>query len=159
MSNIYEVLQSIPISYEEHKHPAVFTCDEADKYHIDIPGIRNKNLFLRNRNGKTHFLVVLSRDKQLDLKELQGILECTNLSFASPERLKKHLNLTPGSVTPLGLIYDPDKHIKLIIDSDLMEDEYVHFHPCINTATVSMKTEDFKRFLDWWGGAVGYEVL
>lgn len=157
--DIYSVLQNLHIPYEKFKHPAVFTCEEADKYCIGRGGAHTKNLFLRNKKGDQHYLVVLERNKQANLKKLAEQISTSNLSFASPERLLKYLEVTPGSVTPFGLINDVEKHVLVFIDEDLLKFAKVGFHPNVNTATLELTVEDFKRFLEWTRNQVEWARL
>lgn len=149
MNTIYSVLQNLHIKFVEHKHPPLFTCEDAEQYYGKIPGGKSKNLFLRNRKGNQHYLIVVETNKMLDLKRLTQALEETPLSFASPERLLKYLGLTPGSVSPFGLMNDVNKEVIVVIDNDLMHYEQLSFHPNINTATLELSRADFKKFLQW----------
>ena len=97
---VFDVLERLGIQVEWEEHPPVFTIDEMDDLGISGRGCVVKNLFLRDAKGKRHFLVVLAKDKQADLKGLQERIGCSKLSFASEDRLKKHLDLTKGAVTP-----------------------------------------------------------
>jgi len=98
---VFERLNALNIKYEVVNHPAVFTIEEMDSLGITLNGDVCKNLFLRDEKGKRHFLVVLSKDKKADLKNIQKQLGSTRLSFASAERLEKYLKLKKGEVIPL----------------------------------------------------------
>lgn len=151
MKTIYEVLDELEIHYEKHEHPAVFTVDEAAQYERNIHAAKTKNLFLRNKKGDAHYLVIAESTRKVDLKALAEKLGESKLSFASPDRMMKHLGLTPGSVSPFGLINDGDKSVRVIVDKNLFDHEKVGFHPNINTATLVIGTKDFRKFLDWTG--------
>lgn len=151
MQKIYDTLNQLHISYQEHTHPAVFTGAEAAQYYSHIPGAHVKNLFLRNRSGKKHYLVVVLDDKKIDIKNLSKLVSESQLSFASPERLLKYLQVTPGSVSALGLIFDTEKHIRVLVDVDLKNYTKISLHPNDNTKTLTLSLLDFKRFLDWCG--------
>lgn len=155
MNNIYTTLKTLHIEYKEYKHPAVFTVEEAEKYDRG-EGVHSKNLFLRNRKGKKHYLVIFEGSKQVNLKELSNQLNESNLSFASPERLMKYLQLTPGSVSPFGLIHDENKEVEVIVDNDLLKSDNQGFHPNTNTSTLEISTGDFKKFLQQTGNKVTY---
>ena len=103
---VYDVLAELQIPFERHEHPPVFTVEEANQHWAGIDAAHCKNLFLRNKKGTIHYLVILEHRKQADLKRLVDRLGDDRLSFASPERLMTHLGLTPGSVSPFGLIND-----------------------------------------------------
>ena len=151
MQNLYKILEELNIPYEQHNHPPVFTCEEAEKHTGHLKGGKDKNLFLRNKKGDKHYLISLQSSKRADLKAIANILNESKLSFASPERLKKHLNLTPGSVTPFGLINDKNKEVEIIIDEDLINHDYLQFHPNTNESTIIIKSSDFKLFLESTG--------
>jgi len=156
---VYEVLEKLGIAYVKHEHPPVYTVDQAEQYWEDIEGTHCKNIFLRNKKGKRHYLVILLASKKADLNALERQLGEDKLSFASPERLMRYLGLEPGSVSPFGLINDSKKEVQVIIDRDLRRAEIVNFHPNINTATVGIDFTDFEKFLAWCGNPVRYIKL
>lgn len=144
---IYDVLKNLGISYTEHTHPAVFTTAEAEPFYRDSQVWKSKNLFLRNRKGDQHYLVVVDAATRVDLKQLAQTVNEKQLSFASPERLLKYLHVTPGSVSPLALMNDSEHHVKVLIDQAMQAYEKVYHHPNINTATLEMTRADFEKFL------------
>jgi len=144
---VYAALDALGISYERHEHPAVFTADDASKFWDPIPGVQCKNLFLRNKKGDHHYLVVVEIGKRVDLKDLVRTVADDRLSFGSAERLMAELGLTPGSVSPFGLINDPDGSVRVLIDQDLKGADRLIFHPNINTASVVVSWGDLERFL------------
>ncbi|MBU0577103.1 prolyl-tRNA synthetase associated domain-containing protein [Patescibacteria group bacterium] len=159
MKDIYDVLKSLEIDYIKHDHPPVFTCEEAAKYHDVMKGAHIKNIFLRNRNANKHYLVVIPEEKRLDLDLLKGNLGESKLGFASPERLMKYLGLTPGSVSILGLVNNEEKNVIVIIDNELWKTDAICCHPNVNTATLEIKRDDLKKFLDWCGNEVRFMDL
>jgi Ala-tRNA(Pro) deacylase len=156
LPTLYTTLNSIPITYTKHDHPAVFTCKEAEELCSDIPGGRSKNLFLRNRKGDVHYLLVIGAEKRTDLKSLATLVDEAGLSFASEKRLMKHLTLTPGAVSPFGLVNDKAHEVIVLIDTDLMENERLSFHPNVNTATLELSSSDFRKFLEWTGNTIRF---
>ena len=150
----HEALKSLGISFITHEHPPVFTVEQAEQHWKEIQGAHCKNLFLRNKKGNRHYLVILLSRKSADLKALTRQLGEDRLSFASPQRLMKYLGLEPGAVSPFGLIYDENKEVRVVLDEDLKNEEYVNFHPNVNTATLGLDFEDFKKFLSWCGNRV-----
>lgn len=156
---VYDVLNELGIGYIRYEHPAVYTVEEANNLGIDFKGQQCKNLFLRNRRGDAHYLVILDDRKQADLKKLAGLIGSTALSFASEERLEKYLGLTRGSVTPFGLINDTGKKVEVLVDKSLKEGSHICFHPNVNTATLTIGVEDFMSFLEWCGNKVTYISL
>lgn len=145
---VYEVLEKLNISYEKHDHPAVFTCLEADIYTSGLKGVHTKNLFLRNKKGDSHYLVVMCENKILDIKSFGEIISEKNISFASPERMMKYLKLTPGSVSIFGIINDTEHSVKVYMDEDIMKEEFINSHPNVNTSTLVIKVSDILRFLE-----------
>jgi Ala-tRNA(Pro) deacylase len=153
---VYEVLDELGISYSRHEHPPVYTVEEAKKQWIEIIGAHCKNLFLRNKKGNRHYLVILEASKAADLKSLNKLLGEDRLSFASEKRLMKYLGLETGAVSPFGLINDRENHVKVVIDDDLKKAEAVNFHPNVNTATVGISFPDFEKFLSWCENSIRY---
>ncbi len=135
MTDIYQALSELAIAYTRYDHPAVFTAEEAEQLCGSIPVAHTKNLFLRNRKGDKHFLVVIGATKRANLKQLETLLG-EKISFASPERLQQCLGVIPGSVTLLGLINDKNKEVSVIIDQDLWDNEILGVHPLVNTTTL-----------------------
>ncbi len=159
MDKVLGVLKSLNIPYDLHEHPAVFTVAEADPYYQDSSGGKSKNLFLRNRNKSKYYLVIIESSKRINLESLAKNLSEVKLSFASPEDLKNILGLTPGSVSPFGLINDTEKKTTVIIDRDLWKYDRLHYHPNVNTATVELSRDDFKKFLDHCGNPIEFLSL
>ena len=144
---VYAALDALGIAYERHEHPAVFNAEDASRFWDPIDGVQCKNLFLRNKKGDRHYLVILHVDKQADLRQLVKVIGDDRLSFGSPDRLMAHLGVTPGSVSPFGLLNDARGHVQVIVDADLRDAERLIFHPNDNTASVSIAVPDFQRFL------------
>lgn len=144
---VYAALDALGITYERHEHPAVFNADDAARSWDPIGGTQCKNLFLRNKKGDRHYLVVLEISKRADLKDLVRVVHDDRLSFGSPERLMAELGLTPGSVSPFGLLNDADGSVRLLIDRDLRGAVRLIFHPNINTASVVVSWPDLEKFL------------
>lgn len=147
MQKIYDTLAELNIPFTEKTHPPVYTSVEAAEHYVGMPGARAKNLFLRNRKGTQHYLVVITDTKTVDLKELAKLLGESQLGFASPERLHKYLQVKPGSVSPLGLVFDTETHVHVVVDADVMNHELVNFHPNDNVHTLTFSTADFKKYL------------
>ncbi|MEK7653014.1 MAG: prolyl-tRNA synthetase associated domain-containing protein [Patescibacteria group bacterium] len=153
MEDIYEILKGLGVVYKKYEHPPVYTCEEAEKHHKDPEAGRCKNLFLRNKKGDKHYLIVIRADKKVDIENLTQLLLEDKLGFASNERLMKYLNLTTGAVSPFGLINDINKEVLVVIDSGLLDYKKLTFHPNINTVSLVISTSDFKKFLDWCGNS------
>src|SRR5262249_31588492 len=122
-------------------------------------GRHAKTLFLHNKRATRHYLVVLVHSKRADLRAVADQIGDGKLTFASPERLMTHLGLTPGSVSPFGLINDAGHAVCVVIDRDLKSTTRVSFHPNVNTRTYVISTTDFLRFLDAMGNSVRYVTM
>lgn len=152
MTNIYQVLDSLDIKYIKHEHPPVFTCEEADKYWINTQAAHTKNLFLKTEKPPhKYFLYILECKKRADLKQLAAKLETGRLTFGKDAELKEMLDLTPGSVSPFGLINDKDHKVAVLINHELTNYELLLFHPNTNTATLEINWDDFHKFLSHTG--------
>ena len=151
---VISVLEELGIEYVLHEHPAVFTVEEAQEHAEGIQGLHCKNLFLRDQKGKKHFLVVAENVKPIQVKEVGRKLGVGNLSFGSPERLLKHLGLTPGAVSPFGLINDPEHKVVLVLDEELKKSDLLNFHPNDNTKTITLSYQDFEKYVKWTGNVV-----
>lgn len=149
--DIYAFLDSAGIEYVRHDHEPVFTCEESDKIKIDIAGENTKNIFLKDKKGKHHFLVVVPHEKRVNLKALKDVVGVNNLSLASSDRLHKYLGVTPGSVTILGLIHDTDHAVALIIDETIWNAERIQCHPLINSSTLEITHDGLVAFLQKTG--------
>lgn len=146
--NIYRVLEQHFIPYKRFDHEAVFDCDAADALGLDTQGIATKNLFLKDRKGKRHFLVVVHSEKALDLKSLGETLGVKGLSFASAERLDRYLSTTAGSVSILDILRDSESAVELILDQSVLDGPMLQCHPCTNTATLDIAVCDMKKLLE-----------
>ena len=156
---IFAALNALGIGYEVFEHPPVHTGEEAATHWQNIPGTAVKNLFLRNKKGDRHYLVILGIGKEADLRQLVKVIGDDRLSFGSPERLQKFLGVTPGSVSPLGLVHDADGAVRVIVDSDLRAAGRLIFHPNDNTASLTITGADFVRFLEHRGNPVRWVRL
>ncbi|NIS70080.1 MAG: prolyl-tRNA synthetase associated domain-containing protein [Proteobacteria bacterium] len=145
--DIYQFLADHRIEYTRHDHPPVFTCEEADRLVPDLPAAKTKNLFLRDKKGRRHFLAVVGYEKGVDLLALSALLGVSRLSLASPERLKRYLGVDPGAVTILGVVNDLEKSVEVIVDEDLWRSEAFRCHPLVNTSTLVISKEDLRRLL------------
>jgi Ala-tRNA(Pro) deacylase len=153
---VVERLRDLGIAFERHEHPPVATVEQAAEHWAGIDAAHCKNLFLRNQKGDRHYLLILEHSKKADLRAVANQIGDGKLSFGSPERLLKHLGLTPGSVSPFGLIHDSSHSVRVVVDRDLQSAARLSFHPNINTATLVVSKDDFVRFLAACGNPVQY---
>ena len=135
------------ITATRHSHPPVMTVEESERLVPKLPGAKTKNLFLRDKKGARHFLVTVPHDLQVDLSALGSALDAGRLGFASPERLAKHLGITPGSVSLLALVNDAAAAVEFVIDRALWDASAVQAHPLVNDATMVIAHAELERFL------------
>jgi len=141
------------IKLERHEHAAVMTVAESELLVPALPGAKTKNLFLRDKKGLKHFLITIPAALSVNLNQLGDVLGAGRLGFASADRLLRHLGVTPGSVSMLGLVNDTEHYVQFVIDQALWEAPAVQAHPLVNTATMVMPHADLVRFL----AATGHE--
>lgn len=144
---VYAALAALRIPYDSYEHPPVFTSEDVEAHWRSIPAAPVKNLFLRNKKGNREYLVIVGVEKRVDLQQLVKVIGDDRLSFGSAERLMQTLGLTPGSVSPFGLLNEGSRDVQVIIDTDLRQAERLIFHPNINTASVTIAFGDLEKFL------------
>ena len=152
---VYAFLKSQNIPFEITEHKAVFNMEELNSVELPYPSADAKKLFVRDDKKKNYYLITVHGDKRVDLKEFRKAHGLRNLSFASAEDLFAILQLTPGSVTPLGLLNDPDNKVKFFLDKGFLEEPgLIGVHPNDNTATVWLKTADLLRLIREHGNEI-----
>lgn len=141
----YDFLDGLGVDYQRMDHEAAFTmeaCKEVD----EALGVEMcKNLFLCNRQKTDFYLLLIPGDKVFKTKELSKQIGSARLSFASAEYMEKYLDITPGSVSIMGLMNDKEKKVQLLIDKDLLNEAYFGCHPCINTSSLKFSTEELEK--------------
>lgn len=145
---VYDLLDELGIEYARVDHPAAETmeaCEEIEK----VLGVEIcKNLFLCNRQKTDFYLLMMPGSKPFKTKDITKQLGCARLSFAGAEFMQEFLDITPGSVSVMGLMNDKENSVRLVIDKDILDGEYIGCHPCINTSSLSIKTQDIiNKFL------------
>jgi len=143
---LFARLDALGIRYVTHTHPPVFTVEQSKALRGGLPGAHCKNLFLRDRKGRM-WLVVAPEDRAVDLKALGARLGGVRLSFGSPERLLRTLGVTPGAVTPFGVINDREREVTVVIDRSLLEAELLNYHPLSNAMTTALTPVELLGFL------------
>ena len=151
---VYEFLQAQGVTYEVTEHKAVYNMDELAEVELLYPEADAKNLFVRDDKKSSYYLITVRGGKRVDLQEFRKVYGTRRLSFASAEDLERLLGLFPGSVTPLGLLNNTEKNVKLFLDSDFGEDDLIGVHPNENTATVWLKVGDLVRLIREHGNEV-----
>ena len=154
MSDVYQFMADHHIEYKRHDHPPVFTVADVERLVPPLPAARTKNLFLRDKKGKRHFLVVVPAPKRVDIKALGTVIGAGRLSFGSPDRLKRYLGVDPGSVTILALIRDSEHAVEVVFDKILGQEKAFQFHPLVNTSTLVISRDSLKRFITQTGHEV-----
>lgn len=139
---VYDFLDSLDIQYKTLKHPAAFTIEECNRVRDYVNAPVFKNLFLTNKQQSKFYLLVMPGEKIFKTKFLSAQINSARLSFADEDHMRQYLGVTPGSVTPLGLIHDREHTVRLLLDEDLKNYPVFACHPCINSASVIMKLED-----------------
>ena len=135
------------ISYILHTHPAVFTVPEAREHCYHIPGSHCKNLFLKNKKSEQLYLITIPHDKRLDLNQFRRSIGASKVRFAEPEDLLEVLGITPGAVSPIGLVNDIDNKVIFIIDEQIWNAEEICCHPNVNTETLQIPGSDFRKLI------------
>ena len=149
---VFEKLQELDIKYQLVEHEPATTIELADKFVEGIEGVRTKTLFITNKKKTNFYLIITDEFKRLDMKELREILAETPLKMASEEILLAKMNLTPGIVSPFGLLANQEHDITVYFDNAIMKEERMSFHPNTNEKTLFLATKDVIRFLE----AIGY---
>jgi Ala-tRNA(Pro) deacylase len=145
--DLFRRLRELGIPFTTAEHAPVFTVEQAKVERGRIPGSHTKNLFLRDKKERMWLLVCLE-DRTIDLKVLAGQLGADHLSFGSAGRLMRYLGLTPGAVTPFGVMNDRARKVRVVLDRAVLEQEPLNFHPLVNRMTTSIGAADFLRFLE-----------
>lgn len=144
----YNLLDNLEIEYERVDHEPADTmeaCEQIDK--LLAPAVICKNLFLCNAQKTKFYLLAIRGDKKFKTKEISHQINSSRLSFAPSEYMEKYLDITPGSVSVLGLMNDTENHVALLVDEDVLKEQYFGCHPCINTSSLRLKTADvFGKF-------------
>ncbi|MBM3293335.1 MAG: prolyl-tRNA synthetase associated domain-containing protein [Candidatus Aminicenantes bacterium] len=156
---VYEALEALGIPFVKHEHPPVATVAEAVVHWQGVEGAHCKNLFVRNKPGKRHYLIIAEHRRPVDLLALSRKLGDSRLTFASDERLRRWLGLHPGEVSPFGLLADENHEVIVVLDASLRAAGKVNFHPNVNTATLTLAFGDLEKFLAWRKNRVLYVDL
>ena len=139
---VYDLLDHLGIDYERVDHSAAMTMENCEEIDRVLDATICKNLLLCNRQQTDFYLLLMPGDKKFVTRELSAQLGTARLSFATPEHMERFLDITPGSVSVLGLMNDKDGAVRLLIDEDVLKGEFIGCHPCINTSSLRIKTSD-----------------
>lgn len=157
MNQILDELSSLNIPYKAIQHAPAYTVAQAEEHWSELTGTPCKNLFLRNKKGDKHYLIVVHANTTFDIKKWQLQFENERMSFASEQRLSTHLKVEAGSLSPLSVLNDTQNAVELHIDKVLIEAEEVIIHPNINTISFSISTTDLLRYLETKGKS--YKIM
>jgi Ala-tRNA(Pro) deacylase len=139
---VYSLLDELSIPYERVDHAVTETMEACENIDMLLGVSMCKNLFLRNRQKTAFYLLMIPGKKKFKTKDVSKQLGTSRLSFAEAEYMEQYLNITPGSVSVLGLMNDSNHAVHLVIDKELLDNEYIGCHPCINTSSLKIRTED-----------------
>jgi len=139
---VYDLLDSLNIIYQRIDHEAAMTMEACAAVDEVLEATICKNLLLCNRQKTDFYLLLMPGDKPFKTKDLSAQIGSSRLSFADAAHMEAYLDITPGSVSVLGLMNDKEKHVQLLIDEDLLTGEFIGCHPCINTSSLRIRTAD-----------------
>ncbi len=144
----YDVLDELGIAYERIDHEAAEIMEVCREIDSVLGALICKNLFLCNRQETAFYLLMMPGDKPFRTKELSAQIGSARLSFASPEKMEEYLHIRPGAVSVMGLMNDTENRVRLLIDEDVLKDEWLGCHPCVNTSSLRLRVRDVvERFL------------
>ena len=150
----YDFLDSLGISYQRTDHERAETMEACRDIDAALGVMMCKNLFLCNRQKTRFYLLLMPGDKKFKTKELSGQIQSARLSFADAKAMVRYLDIEPGAVSIMGLMNDKDHAIQLLIDEDILKDEYLGCHPCVNTSSMKIRIQDI---LDVFLPATGHQ--
>lgn len=142
---VYDLLDSLGIEYERIDHEPAMTIEACEEIDRVLEAVICKNLFLCNRQETDFYLLMIPGDKKFKTKDISAQIGSSRLSFGKPEYMEQFLDITPGSVSVLGLMNDKENRVQLLIDEEVLEKEYIGCHPCINTSSLRIRTEDMMK--------------
>ena len=146
-NDLLKILKSNNIEFSVQEHAPLFTVEDSKSLRGIIKGAHSKNLFLKDSKG-IFYLLSIEENTSIDLKKVTAPINSKKLSFANSKYLQSIMGIEPGSVSPFALINDKEKKIKFYLDKSLAAYEIVNFHPLVNTATVSIKSNDLIQFIN-----------
>jgi Ala-tRNA(Pro) deacylase len=143
---LFAFFDELGIEHQTVAHPPFFTVEDGRAWHHRIPGLHCKNLFLKDKNGRL-WLVVMPGEKRADLAAIAQRTGAGKFSFGKPELLNDTLGISPGSVTPFAVLNDERKAVTVVLDTDMLQSEWVNYHPLHNEASTVMRSQDLVKFL------------
>jgi len=153
---VYDLLDELGIGFKRTDHGQADTMEACNEIDAILDVLICKNLFLCNTQKTKFYLLMMPGDKKFKTKDLSKQINSARLSFADAEYMEKYLDITPGSVSIMGLMNDKEHQVQLLMDEDVLKGEYLGCHPCVNTSSIKLKTRDvLEKFLP----AVGHEPI
>ena len=154
---VKDKLDELGIEFDEVEHPPAFTTEQADSYIEGLEGVRTKSMFLTNKKKTQYYLLIMGDKKRLDMADFKVQVGANRIRMASADSLAEKMQLSPGTVSPFGLLNNEEKDILVYFDKDIVSEDIMTFHPNTNEKTIFIKTQDLFRFLDSIGFT--YEFL
>ena len=156
--DLFERLNHLGIQTQTVEHMPVYTVDEAKAFRSELSGAHSKNLFLKDKKGQL-WLVVCLEDRNINMKTLKDKIGSAHLSFGKPDLLMEVLGVLPGSISPFALINDSKLKVNVVLDLEMIEFDYLNFHPLINTATTQILKTDILKFIKSCGHKINLVIL
>ena len=144
---VYDMLDELGVTYQRIDHEATMTMEACAAVDRVLDAIICKNLLLCNRQQTDFYLLMIPGDKQFKTSVLSKQIGSSRLSFAGPEHMEALLDITPGSLSVLGLMNDRENRVRLLIDEDVLRGEFIGCHPCVNTSSLRLRTDDLLRVI------------
>ena len=154
---VANTLQELGITFDVVEHPPVFTTEQADSYIEGLEGVRTKSMFLTNKKKTQYYLLIMGDKKRLDMADFKVQVGANRIRMASADSLAEKMQLSPGTVSPFGLLNNDEKDILVYFDKDIVSEDIMTFHPNTNEKTIFISTTDLFKFLQDLG--YSYEVL
>ncbi|RDY23149.1 hypothetical protein CHF27_009915 [Romboutsia maritimum] len=150
MKNIFKILEDLEVNFKKYEHEPVKTCAESTALlPDDIPGVRTKHLFLRDKKKQSYFVVVVNENKLVDLKSLSNQLGVKSLGMASEGELQEYLNVEAGALSMLAFLNAEDTTVRLLIDEQIWNEKAFDCHPNVNNIVLSINKEDWLKIFNY----------
>ena len=150
-------LQELGIPFAVVEHPPAFTTEQADRYIEGMEGVRTKSMFLTNKKKTQYYLLIMDDQKSLDMDLFKGLVSANRIRMASLDSLAEKVSLSAGTVSPFGLLNNPERDIQIYFDKDIVSEDIMTFHPNTNEKTIFVATRDLFKFLTYLG--YDYQIL
>lgn len=149
---VYDLLEELEIPFTRLDHQVTATIEDCEDVDLLLGIHLCKNLFLCNGNKSEYYLLMMPGEKKFKTKEISQQIGSSRLSFGSPEAMEEFLDITPGSVSILGVMNDSQGRVQVLVDEEILQEEFLGCHPCINTSSLKIKTRDIlEKFLPYTG--------